>query len=527
MAAILNQITAALPWRDPIGQRATLGRLRTAANTLAAPQDLFRVLRAYYYNNALYDELATMLYQRGLWRESLQPLRNPTTLACDFYVDHLWPGDLPDALPIETDHEPIVEPIHQVWTWSNWNAAKDVASLWLPMLGEWFLKVAQSDDGSQVYFQLLDPAYVVDFDETPQGFVTYVRIDTPQRTRDGDTVRMVTRTEVWDKATQTYRQWTHTTPQAPTAELGVPQVQETFAAFGIDFVPVVHAVFRPSYDPTDLRGMAAILPVLPEIDEANRQATGLYRKLFRFDQVNWIATRSGTDAQGRPLPPLKVDGTDANANVVTVGDERIYELPGGGDLKSIVPDIHYDQALAILQDHLAWLMQKLPELRYYNLSDRALSGRAIRYLLAPAVKRVERVRANAERALVRANQMALTIGVAARLPQFRGLPPNGFDAGAFDHTIAKRDVLPADNRDDAETDLAEAQAALLRRQVGVSQRQVLDELGYSGQAIEQMLAENAMMGPPAPVPPGLGQPPAPPHVTAPLPGQAQPGLSGR
>ncbi|HXI16141.1 MAG TPA: phage portal protein [Chloroflexota bacterium] len=476
-----------------MSHRANLARLNQAANQMGTAADLFALLRAYYDNaGSLYNDLAQMAYLRTGWRDSIQSLRNPTFSLCQFYVDHLWPGTLPDALPIEVTergNQAIIEAIHQVWQWSDWAANKDEAALWLPMLGEWFLKVAQSEDGQQVHFQLLDPAYVTDFDESQQGFVTYVRIDTPQRVRQRDALKTVTHTEVWDRASQTYRLWVHDSPSAPIEALGTPKDERLFQSMGIDFVPIVHCKFQAGSSPTDLRGMAAITPHLPDIDESNRQASSLYRKLFRGDQVNWVVTRTGVDAQNRPLPPLRIDDADENGAVVQVGDERFYNLPTGGDMKSIVPQLDYAGTLAILQDYQGWLEQKMPELRFYNISDKALSGKALSYLLGPAVKRAERVRANAERALVRANQMALSIGQAAGLPLFQGL--GTYDAGSFDHVFAKRDILPVDNHEAAATALAEAQAATSRLGLGWSQQKVQRELGLTDAEIATMQQEKA------------------------------------
>jgi hypothetical protein len=91
----------------------------------AAPRQLYALLDAYHANNALYQGLQRAWYDAGLPAESLRGLRNPTSLITDFWRAHLWPGDLPDALPIVPgddvpDGDRLKDQCEQVWAWSNW-----------------------------------------------------------------------------------------------------------------------------------------------------------------------------------------------------------------------------------------------------------------------------------------------------------------------------------------------------------------------------------------------------------------------
>jgi hypothetical protein len=63
-----------------------------------------------------------------------------------------------------------------------------------------------------------------------------------------------------------------------------------------------------------------------------------------------------------------------------------------------VPNINYEAALHVLQDHMIELEQDLPELVLYRMRDgRDLSGRAVRLMLAPAIKRPRRLAATQSR----------------------------------------------------------------------------------------------------------------------------------
>lgn len=405
-------------------------------------RDQYNFLQAYYLNNGLYDVLRTSFAQLGYSAEALKPIRNPAYRVVEFYAAKLWPGMLPQALPIIADNTRIKEPLEQVWQWSNFGSEKQSIARSFPEYGDLFLKVAtRSDNGrvSRVYFQNLTPQSITDFDTDERGYVTYIRIDTPQQRRQNDgRMENYTLTEVWDKETQLFRRWEHKRAlDAQLSQLGQPIVNESFSAFGIDFVPIVWQPFRHIGQE---RGVAAITPAIDKIDEANRQATRLHQMLFRYNKPLWAASAGGADASGRPLPPPRLAGTDGSALARTddPDSDDILRLPGTTKVEALVPNINYESALAVLNDHMREISHDLPEMVYAEIQERSdLSGVAIRYLLEAAIDRLLEARGNAESALARANAMALTIGQATGL--FNGL--GTYENGDFDHTFADRPVL--------------------------------------------------------------------------------------
>lgn len=464
----------------------------------SSPGDLYRLLRAYYENNGLFDVLTTILRDAGTPSEQLKGLRNPAFRVVEFHAAHLWPGTLPEALPIVAENAKLEPAITQVWEWSNWGAKKQVAARWLAIYGDLFIKVVQREDKSRVYFQLLDPAHVADFDTDERGFLTYCRIDVPVTEREGDSGRFkrLTNTEVWEK--DRLRVWRHERGDAPIGQLGTPVRDDPLSTMGIDFVPIAHAKFR---DIGDARGVGAFTLQLDKIDEANRQATRLYSLLFRHNSVTWALRANGMDASGRPLPAPRLStdsGPVASDGTLRLGDDTLLRLPGNSDITSLVPLLPYDAALAILQDYLRELEQDLPELAYARVREMGdVSGRAVRLLLSDALSRVLEARGNAESALIRANQMALTLGAHAGLFGELGT----FEAGDFVHSFEPRDVLPADELERSTTEQAFAQAAAtwvtaglplaewLRRERGWSD----DDLKALGQARLEEIQRQQML----------------------------------
>jgi hypothetical protein len=467
--AALASLPSVLPWREH-----------------------YAVLRAYAENNSLYELLTRAAYEASLWQEPIKGFRNPAFRLIEWYAATLWPGNLPAALPIETENDRIREPIAQVWTWSNWAARKQRAARWLARDGDLFIKIVSRQNAAgqvdRVYFQLLDAACVTEFDCDERGFIQWIRLDVPQLKRENDKAKTVMLTEVWDKSTETFRQWEHEqTADTAIGQLGVPERTEPFSVFGLSFIPVVWSPFR---DVGGDRGQAAIMPIIDKIDEANRKAARLGQMLFRSNKNTWALEGIGNDAQGRPLPPPSIGergGNGTTSGTVTQGDEDFYRLPGNSKLASLVPNLDYDAYLKALQDDMREIENDAPELLYFRITELGeLSGRALRFLLGPAIKRTEEARGNAEQALVRANQIALTLGVAAGLfPKEIGT----YEEGAFDHGFEEREVVPLSEVEAAEAEKLQAATVAIERDLGISEAAGLRKLGYSEQEIEAMARE--------------------------------------
>ena len=419
------------------------------------------LLWAYYLNNGLYDELRLVGYFAD--EPNLRSMRNPAGRVVKFYADTIWPGTLKEGLPLDLAsfaNPKLEEPIRQIWKWSNWLQNKQLAVRLAAILGEVYFKVAQKGDGdtARIFIQLIRPEHVVDFDMDQMGNLIYIRVDVPQTKRKKDKTVFMTHTEVWDKGR--YRSWLHKKEQgADLVRLGEPLVDlDTEAEMGIDFIPFTRAIFK---DVGGDRGVGSYLLQLEKIDEVNRMATRLHNQLFKHNDVTWALQSNTVDAAtGRPLPAPNIGTTtDEDGNeVIELGGERLLKLPGNSTLSALIPDINYAAALDVLESQVTELEKDLPELKYFSLKDGGdLSGTAIRLLMGPAITSAVEVRANLEAALVRAQQMALTIGMAAGVfPEDLGK----FEAGDLDHGFSERDIIPVSRSERAEVIKLEREAGI-------------------------------------------------------------------
>jgi hypothetical protein len=470
--------------------RALQARLAAQAKVVVPWREQYAILRRYYESNGLYAALQEALKESEIWTPAMQPLRNPTFRIVEFYASHLWAGPLDEALPIEAENQDVVEPIQQVWQWSNWGAKKQVAARWLSLYGDLFIKVS-SDIPDRVYFQLLDPGIVTDLDSDPRGFLTYIRLDVdvpPEKVG----ARNLVYTEIWDKGLGTFRTWMNEAKSEiiPFDELGTPTLEVGILEhFGFDFIPIAHGKFR---DVGDDRGQAAVMPIIDKVDEANRQATRLAQLMFRYNKPVWMLIANAVDKDGRPVGGPRLvdrDGTTVNGATLRIGDDTLLEIPGQGELKSLVPDLKYEAYLQLLQDTMREIEEDAPEMGFAKLFETVggdMSGRAIRLKLAPAIKRVEEARGNGEEVIARADMMAITMAQQLGMREFDvGL----FENGDLDHQFKKRDVWPVSEGEEAEAETAKATAVQTKVTAGWSFEKAMEEAGYNDDDIQLMVEQ--------------------------------------
>jgi len=459
------------------------------------PREFYEVLEDYYTNNALYESL----YARAIATQLLDPailgLRNPANRVVEFYAKKVWPGPLPQALTINTANQRIVDPIHHLWTWSNWGALKTVWARETALYGDGFLKVSTVNGpitnenprgvAKRVFLQRIDPKLVTEFEADERMFLTSIRLDEQlDDPADPLTIGIAQfRTEIWTKDTVTV--WTHTQgSNAKEEDLGQPDAgfPIPLSVWGIDFVPFVHAKFRDiGYD----RGVSAFQHALDKIDDLNRAVTRLHQLLYRHNDNTWVLGASGMDAARRPMPQLTF-GKGANKELpqYIVAGSRMFSLPGNYDLKSLVPQLDYQAALAIAKEAQMELEDDLPEMAYYRTRDFGtnLSGVALTLILGPAVANVEETRGNMEGALIRAQQMALTVGSNLSIEGFTNI--GTYENGDLDHTFAERPVIQI-------TQIEQLAAAAQKMALGVPKKQILLEIGYDEEQIDQWMKEDA------------------------------------
>lgn len=416
-------------------------------------REFYQQLKAYSASNGLYDFINNELQTTRISLKDIKPLKNPANRVVEFYAALLWPGhDLDVSMPILAANEGILAPIEAIQKWSNFAINKQMVARQFATLGDMFIKcntkLDRDGNVTAVYQSFLDPTYVSEIETDERGFLTYLRMDIPQYEEDLNGMEKETfHTEVWDKQSQTWRIWMHDKGiDEKLDKLGTPIKSGNFEeSFGGDYIPIVYQEFRKDGNG---RASSAFVPALDKIDEINMKATRLAQLLFRHGKADKMLVSDGVDANGRPLPPPKVDSLVSADSTVTIQGEKFYKLPSGWSIEHLIANIDFASHLAAIQSDMDELQQDLPELAYNRISEASdLSGRALRYMLEAAVSRLLEARGNGEAAFVRANEMCLSIGQSLGL--FKGL--GTFESGAFDHAFKARSVLTPDRLELAQT----------------------------------------------------------------------------
>ncbi len=455
-----------------------LPRATTSLAKVMTWPEQYAMLDAYYTNNNLYETLYAAFSQYGFNNESIRGLRNPTNAVIAFYAAKLWSGRLDDVFDIETDNQAIIEPIKQVWEWSNWQTKKQEVARTFPKLGDMFLKVSTklnefSNSISRVYIESLPPQSVTKMDVDERGYLTYLRLDTPFVDKEEKTW---TSTEVWNKETVTYTKWKHDRPSTTKVkDLPQPEIELDFIqAWGGDFIPVVWQGFRQTGGE---RGEAAIVPAIDKIDEANRMATNLHQNIFRYNRPTTIVGREGVDASGRPLPPITLGDSGKLVANTNPDEENLWILPGMTTVDSLVAKLDYANHLDAIDKQMDSIREDLPETIYSILHTIGgnPSSVSLQTLLLAAGDRLMEARQNAESALIRAHQIALSIGQFAGL--FNGL--GDYENGDFRHTFASREVWSRD-------ELEKAQVMQTYSSAGVPVTVAAQRAGWSHEQIDEL-----------------------------------------
>lgn len=453
------------------GSAYPTGRLTNASTQpVELPHaELCRLLRTLYLSNGAYDDLSRSNVVLGRSSSAIISMFSPISTAIDFWESHTWPEPL---TPI-AENEAIIPAIEALWKASNWTARKLVAANWAALFGESFVKVVGSREKRRVWFETLEPEYVTEFEEDSRGFLISVRVDVPRLETVNKVRTRTTHTETWSTEEQLYRRWKSPGDASgrDLDDMGPPIEEIPYSLLGIDFTPLVRTPFSNPQG----RGIGAVQLALEVVVAGDVAATNLHQMLFENAEGAWVATATGTDAGGRPLPPLRVaaseptydalgrqtsNGTGMGSDgTLSVGKRSFMRLPAGYDLKSVIPQVDYAAALAILVDHRAHLETLIPALAYSRISEMSggdLSGRAIRYKLSSTVDQVLKVRATALEKLEQADAMALTLGQVNGVPGFQNI--GSYDAGDFVHEFEPVDVIPVSESERAETEMAQSQA---------------------------------------------------------------------
>ena len=430
-------------------------------------QERYELYWNFYVNN-LYRQMNTYRSVRGLYRH-IRPIYNPVTRLVDFYVAKVWGGQLDyetvgGAIPIKTDNDRLREPIAQIWEWSNWQARKQLAIRYGACLGDLVIKVVDDERRKQVYLQVMHPRMIKAARFDARGYVTEAVIeyeDWEPSTTSGVYQPFTYKEVITKEQFRTFKDSQAHDYYGSGAEWDNPY----------EFVPMV---ISPHKDIGLDWGLCCFHNGLDTIDELNDQASVFNDRMRKANSpvIYFAGARAGS---------IDMSSTDTATDESRRQQSPALYGPAESRPHFLVSEAGMEQSLANVDKMLDELERDFPELALHRLREGGdLSGKALRIMYQDATDRVVEARGNFDAALVRAHQMAVSIGGMRGL--FDGFSLDSYQRGDEDHRIGERPVL-------AEAiDFGQIDAAL---RAGVPAWRLWSRLGlgFSQEEIEEMRDE--------------------------------------
>lgn len=437
---------------------------------LSSYQALYAVYEAYYDNSVWSDadvsaaltvgmsDLTEGFQVRGIW-SLVKPI-------VDTYRDYTLQGmmGLEGEAGIDTwiapgGNQRIIKPMLDVFGWSSLQTEQRKISSRAAKYGTCLLVVVdefndERPEWSRVRIEVRHPGELVRWRFDRFGNLTHALLETVE-------------TEVVDER-GTERRYTRGTYYTADSYVTYRDGQE----FAYDDNPTVggRAVSRWP----NPHGFVPIRVVRHEENEGDLGNNAWYSIIPALNELNLRASQIGGNIGQHFSPAYFASGMQAPRNtdgsIASVARDGILYGPAGSTLTPLVATLQYDGAYTHINAILRHIVDIQPELLLSELARKAgdISGVAVQKMMTALIKRLEAAQVNYDTELVKALQMALSMGrnvagTGFNLWQARyGADIGDFHAttqvDGFDATIHRPEVLPLSRLEELELAAAERAA---------------------------------------------------------------------
>lgn len=416
-----------------------------------------------FYENTAYRNIhkwATKLKSDfGLYRY-IRNIYNPSYRIGEFWKEHVFgglldleagDGDLiPSAIPIEIpkgneDNEEVLRlAIAQIWAWSNWQIKKDVFTLYGSVLGDALLFVTDDTDLEEVYIEVAHPAILKEVDLDAKGHVKGYTLEEKRQDPETDIKKDVTYLEVCERDGDDVVYSTFLN-KAPYHWEGNP-AEEWDVNYG--FVPMI---LTKNNDVGLDWGWSEIHAGRSKFQELDDLASKLSDHIRKSVDPVWffsgVAKGSDSEVDRKETEPTEDRPAPGRDEL-----PAIYAANPQAKANALVAELDIEQVSKHIGDLLEEIERDYPELQTdIGLAIQTNSSRAIRVARQRSEIKAHQRRAQYDDAMVRAQQMAISI---AALNGYEGFdifdPEKSYWKGDLDHRIAKHPVFTKDPMDDLE-----------------------------------------------------------------------------
>lgn len=415
---------------------------------------LYKLWWAYYKNN-IYKSIDEGGYRKFI-NDRLGPdakvggltgLYNPVERAADTY-QYVFDGRFGNEIKIDPklddDKTPvnkkILEPIEQIWKWSNMTEEVELLDRYTPVLGSCGLRVVMENNPAvnnrRVYLSVEHPNVIRDVETDARGNITqlvieYDRLEGSMREEDPQEwhsyVEYMSKDVFWMQRDGDW--WNMNTNSAVDTR---EEAEVTNLAGFVPYVIVRHRNVGSTF------GVPCFYGQEEKIDHINALATHLAHQVHRHVTATWLLEAGGP-------PPNFVELGDMNIVYI----QRELGQTNAARLEAMVANLNLEQAGGLIDRLQTQLSNSMPELTATDgefLSHQ--SGGTVAHLRTPAEQRLTKGRASYESAVVKAQKMALSLGIIYGLWDVgtgmgsRRAADEAFDTGKLDHRFNKRALFP-------------------------------------------------------------------------------------
>jgi hypothetical protein len=444
-------------------------------------RQVYTLLEAYYHNT---------IYNREIYRGSLDYVNrelgeaaakdlagifNPIERGTEIYAQNVFAGNFGDEIVISDFvgpknrprkvNEKIIEPLEQIWDWSNFNSGEKERFPRLgALLGTVGIRVVARvgpefprDDPKRrvVYIQFEHPSIIEDYVKNQQQEVTQILTIHHELEGNIDIGDAQTNREVnVYKTLMTEAQFRTLKNDQPYDEV-VDQIDGEFASTPntlgkVPYVLTFHRKLEGAW------GAWWFIGSENPIDRLNSLVAHINRQIIRHVKVKWVVTSKGN-------PPREYNFSDTSVLFIKLSPES-----NGNDtqIKPLVADLSLADSISEAKFMLGELRDRMPELKATDgdfLSN--TTGQTVAQLRIPAIDRLRVARANYESGLIKAQKLALAYGILLGIWDL-GTGNNGIqsvqeaiDQRLLDHKFADRDYLTVTQSEQLQNKLLETQIA--------------------------------------------------------------------
>jgi hypothetical protein len=423
-----------------------------------------------YYNNDVYRALnanSARLKSSGQLYKFIRGVQNPVERLCDAYPSKVYGGSLDfedlttGAIPILLTNKRLIEPIRQVWIWSNWRLQKSLYVRNGTLLGDTALKIVDEPDKGKVRMEVLHPGKIKEVTRDAVGNVKAVTLEYERYNEDGTSYVYK---EVWGED-QTVATFKDNQPFAYYNNANGTPIAKWDNPYG--FIPLVlvqHKNVGMGW------GANAFHAQVYKVDELNDAASLLNDQIRKAVNVMWYFAGVGKRDE------IKTNTENRDELPAMYGPKESQPIPMIAPLDITAAGANVDRLLEELE-------RDMPELALHRLREGGnATAPGVRAVYSDAIDRFVEAQGVYDDGLIRAQKMAISIGGFRGYDGFQGYNLDSFEAGDLEHYIQDRPVI--------QDMLSKEQKLQALQAANAPIWLILGELDYDQRTIDKVVAED-------------------------------------